>query len=342
MRRRRPRLTRHAADRWNHAGRGRASRPLRPGRRPRRPAPDAARTASTTTRRAGHDARTPASGARRAGTPRSKVATPGRITRRRQPPRRRPGRLPAATGPRPGGYPPQPGQGGYPPQQPPAGYAQPAARRLPPAGRVRAAAAVSRRAATRRRAAATARRVPAWPGWLPAAGWTAAQEEPRPDHRHRRRGCRAAGGGRRHHHGAEPGRRRRARSGVDHTEPAGCRPRTSPTDEPTDRQPTDNRASERSRRPTPTETSEPPSGNAIDLGNGISLTPAAAGRSRRPARASPSCPNGKSVFLGQVDQGRAEHQSRPAVRRLAPEHRRGHVERQVPASPRPSTSAPRS
>ncbi len=136
-------------------------------------------------------------------------------------------RIPAAAGS--GWIPAATGQGGYPPQQPPPGYPS-----RPPADTTRRARTPRRVAsrATRRRAAVTAAGSCWWR--LPAPGRPAGQEEPRSDHRHRRRGCGAAGRHWRHHHGAEPGRWEAGRCRSRRA--SRCRPpssRRQPTDEPT-------------------------------------------------------------------------------------------------------------
>ena len=178
-----------------------------------------------------------------------------------------------------GGYPPQ-GQGGYPPQQPPGGLSAPAARAgLPAAGRIpaRSRGYSPPGATTAGRVRAAGRqpgyrpqgrlRPPGSGGGFPPQGGTAGQEEP---------GLiigivvaavvlLVAIGGiiMVLNRGGET-----AASGVDHAEPAGSahgaadRTAHGPADRSADR-----RSDDRSRRPT--ETSEPPSGNAIDLGNGI-------------------------------------------------------------------------
>ena len=194
-------------------------------------------------------------------------------------------------------------QGGYPPsRRPRGGYPQQGGRLPPqrqgvpsnpvgtrPAGWLPPRAGTRRRGATSRRACRTvtgaaaagrlrpARRAARRGWWLPAGRRAGRPEEHRPDHRHRRGRRRAAGGGRRHHHGA-PGRRRRAASGPSPQLGSADR---APTTEPDG--PADDRAVEPPA--TPADTSHAgPGGKAIDLGNGVKLTPAAAGRSAESRR----------------------------------------------------------
>ncbi len=75
-------------------------------------------------------------------------------------------------------------------------------------------------------------------------------------------------------------------------------PTDQPTDEPTD-EPTDNPTTEEPT-PGPTETSEPPSGDAIDLGNGITLTPADGWSVKKTGKGVAQLSDGKSNFLGQA------------------------------------------
>ena len=72
------------------------------------------------------------------------------------------------------------------------------------------------------------------------------------------------------------------------------RPADEPTDEPTDQPTTDQ------PQPTPSETSEPPSGDAIDLGNGISLVPAPGWKLEKSGKGVAQLSDDKSLFLGQA------------------------------------------
>jgi hypothetical protein len=68
-----------------------------------------------------------------------------------------------------------------------------------------------------------------------------------------------------------------------------------PTEEPTPEpsQPTTE------PQPSPTETSKPPTGDAVDLGNGIELVPAAGWQVKKTGKNVAQLSGGKSVFLGQ-------------------------------------------
>jgi hypothetical protein len=72
-------------------------------------------------------------------------------------------------------------------------------------------------------------------------------------------------------------------------------PTTEPTDDPTD-EPTDQ------PQPTPTETSDPPSGDAIDIGNGISVVPASGWTLEDSKQNSVLLTDGNSAFRGQAAQ----------------------------------------
>jgi hypothetical protein len=67
-------------------------------------------------------------------------------------------------------------------------------------------------------------------------------------------------------------------------------PSEQPTPEPTG-QPTP--------EPSPTETSRPPTGGAIDIGNGIELVPASGWQVKKTGKNVAQLSNGKSLFLGQ-------------------------------------------
>jgi hypothetical protein len=83
--------------------------------------------------------------------------------------------------------------------------------------------------------------------------------------------------------------------------PPTDQPTTGPTDQPTaqpSEQPTD--------EPQPTSTgSQPPAGDAVDLGKGISLSPASGWEVRKTGNGVAQLSNGQSVFLGQVIQAEA-------------------------------------
>jgi hypothetical protein len=66
-------------------------------------------------------------------------------------------------------------------------------------------------------------------------------------------------------------------------------PTPEPTGQPTTQQP----------QPTPTETSPPPAGGTINLGNGIELTPAGGWEVKKTGKNVAQLSDGKSVFLGQ-------------------------------------------
>ena len=70
----------------------------------------------------------------------------------------------------------------------------------------------------------------------------------------------------------------------------------SPTEEPTP-EPTGQPTPE--PQPSATETSKPPTGGAIDVGNGIELVPAAGWEVKKTGKNVAQLSNGKSVFLGQ-------------------------------------------
>jgi hypothetical protein len=70
----------------------------------------------------------------------------------------------------------------------------------------------------------------------------------------------------------------------------------APTEEPTS-EPTGQPTPE--PQPSATETSKPPTGGAVDLGNGIELVPAAGWEVKKTGKNVAQLSNGKSVFLGQ-------------------------------------------
>ena len=85
----------------------------------------------------------------------------------------------------------------------------------------------------------------------------------------------------------------------------------TPTDQPTTG-PTEQPTAEPTRgpttagpQPTPTGTTQPPSGDAVELGKGISLTPAAGWEVQKTGNGVAQLSNGQSVFLGQVIQAEA-------------------------------------
>jgi hypothetical protein len=69
-----------------------------------------------------------------------------------------------------------------------------------------------------------------------------------------------------------------------------------PTEEPTP-QPSGGPSSQ--PQPTPTESSQSPTGGAIDLGNGVELVPATGWEVKKTGKNVAQLSNGKSVFLGQ-------------------------------------------
>ena len=74
---------------------------------------------------------------------------------------------------------------------------------------------------------------------------------------------------------------------------------TEPTEQPTD-EPTTNEPTTDQPQPTPSETSEPPAGEAIDLGNGISLVPAAGWEVTKTGKGVAQLSDNESLFLGQA------------------------------------------
>jgi hypothetical protein len=66
-------------------------------------------------------------------------------------------------------------------------------------------------------------------------------------------------------------------------------PTAEPTGQPTTQEP----------QPTPTETSQPPTGGVINLGNGIELTPANGWEVKKTGENVAQLSDGKNVFLGQ-------------------------------------------
>jgi hypothetical protein len=71
----------------------------------------------------------------------------------------------------------------------------------------------------------------------------------------------------------------------------------APTEQPTE-QPTTTTGPQ----PTPTEKTQPPTGGAIDVGNGIQLTPATGWEVKKTGKNVAQLSDGKSVFLGQSVQ----------------------------------------
>jgi hypothetical protein len=84
------------------------------------------------------------------------------------------------------------------------------------------------------------------------------------------------------------------------TAPPTDQPTPSPSDQPTTAAPSE------SPRPSPSDTaSQPPSGNAVNLGSGITLTPATGWEVQKTAKGVAQLSNGQNVFLGQVIQAEA-------------------------------------
>jgi hypothetical protein len=79
--------------------------------------------------------------------------------------------------------------------------------------------------------------------------------------------------------------------------PPTDQPTPGPTDQPTTQQPTD--------EPQPTPTQGTPSGDAVELGKGISVTPAAGWEVQKSGNGVAQLSNGQAVFLGQVIQAEA-------------------------------------
>lgn len=93
----------------------------------------------------------------------------------------------------------------------------------------------------------------------------------------------------------------------DDTQPASTITPSPPTAEPTTEPPTSPRPTDQpteSQPPAsePTEPSEQPTGNAIELGNGISLTPADEYEIQNTGSGFARLTNGEQLFLGQVIQ----------------------------------------
>ena len=80
-------------------------------------------------------------------------------------------------------------------------------------------------------------------------------------------------------------------------------PTTGPTEQPT-AEPTPGPTTA-GPRPTPTGATQPPSGDDVELGKGISLTPAAGWEVQKTGNGVAQLSNGQSVFLGQVIQAEA-------------------------------------
>ena len=87
------------------------------------------------------------------------------------------------------------------------------------------------------------------------------------------------------------------------TAPPTQQPTPGPTDEPTTAAPTDD------PQPNPSDTGQPPSGDGVDLGSGITLTPASGWEVQKTSKGVAQLSNGQSVFLGQVIQ--AESNTNP-------------------------------
>jgi hypothetical protein len=85
------------------------------------------------------------------------------------------------------------------------------------------------------------------------------------------------------------------------TEPTTEPSSPEPTDEPTSAAPTEPTEEPTSAAPSPTETSKPnPGGDAIDLGNGVSLKPAKGWQLRSQKKGVAQLNNGRDVFVGIV------------------------------------------
>jgi hypothetical protein len=93
----------------------------------------------------------------------------------------------------------------------------------------------------------------------------------------------------------------------DDTQPASTITPSPPTAEPTTEPPTSPRPTDQptASRPSasePTEPTEQPTGSAIELGNGISLTPADGYEVQKTGNGFARLTNGEQLFLGQVIQ----------------------------------------
>jgi hypothetical protein len=76
-------------------------------------------------------------------------------------------------------------------------------------------------------------------------------------------------------------------------------PTEQPTEQPTD-SPTDEPTTTDEPQPTPSESSAPPSGDAVDLAHGISLTPAPGWEVKKTGQGVAQLSDGDSIFLGQA------------------------------------------
>jgi hypothetical protein len=84
------------------------------------------------------------------------------------------------------------------------------------------------------------------------------------------------------------------------TAPPTNQPTPGPSDKPT-------ATPSGSAQPSPSETNgQPPSGTAVDLGNGVTLTPAGGWEVQKTSSGVAQLSNGQSVFLGQVIQAEAK------------------------------------
>lgn len=82
-------------------------------------------------------------------------------------------------------------------------------------------------------------------------------------------------------------------------------PTAQPTPRPSD-PPTSSSTPTDGPEPTPSDTGSPPAGDALDLGSGISLTPAGGWQVQKSEKGIAQLSNGRSVFLGQVIQAEAK------------------------------------
>ena len=84
----------------------------------------------------------------------------------------------------------------------------------------------------------------------------------------------------------------------DETQPGSTITPTQPTSQPTD-QPTEQPSGQPTDQPTDQQT-QPPSGQSIDLGGGISLTPAEGYQVEKTEEGFARLSNGKQIFVGQT------------------------------------------
>ena len=158
----------------------------------------------------------------------------------------------------------------------------------------------------------------------------------RADHRHRRRGARAAGADRRHRHRSSAGttatsRRRPSARGCPRPRRTTLADPSAEPSEPPSTEPSDEPSASSSPEPDPTPSSGggQPAGDAVDLGNGITLTPAQGWEVAKTGEGSGPAVQRRRALPRPGARAGDGHQPGPALHRVAQAGRRGRGGRQA-------------